>query len=119
MSIIFYHNDHQKNAALTSKTIKEKELNSNIFTEIIPYRSFYAAEDYHQKYYLQMYSEIFSDLKAVYTEMSGIIDSTAAARINGYLGGNGTYQSLEEQIELLGLSESVSQKLLEIASQKL
>ncbi|MGI5917059.1 MAG: hypothetical protein ACOX9A_11510 [Anaerolineae bacterium] len=32
------------------------------------------------------------------------MDSTAAARVNGYAGGYGTAEQLEEEIELLGLS---------------
>ncbi len=52
-SAIFYHNDQQKDIALTYK----KKLNdANAFgkpivTEIVPYKEMYIAEDYHQNYF--------------------------------------------------------------------
>jgi peptide-methionine (S)-S-oxide reductase len=52
-SAIFYHNDEQRKLAEHYK----KELDSAgafdapIVTEIVPYKNFYKAEDYHQNYY--------------------------------------------------------------------
>lgn len=43
-SVIFYHNDKQEKIALASKT-------PSFVTEIMPFSSFYKAEDYHQNYY--------------------------------------------------------------------
>lgn len=52
-SVIFYHNDKQKEEAFTSKKQFEKEkiYKGKIVTEIIPFTSFYKAEEYHQNYY--------------------------------------------------------------------
>lgn len=45
-SVIFYHNDKQKDIALRSrKKIK------NAVTEILPFEKFYTAKEYHQNYY--------------------------------------------------------------------
>ncbi len=58
-SVIFYHNDAQKELAEKIK----KELNDNkvfdnpVVTEISPASTFYVAEDYHQNYYNQNGSE--------------------------------------------------------------
>jgi len=52
-SVIFYHNDEQKN--LAEKSLKETDASglwpNPIVTEISPYQTFYQAEDYHQNYY--------------------------------------------------------------------
>lgn len=51
-SVIFYHNDGQKAAALASKEKVEKSaaFKNPIVTEIVPVSAFYMAEDYHQQY---------------------------------------------------------------------
>jgi len=51
-SIIFYHNEKQKNLALKSKEkIQKKYKDKIIITQIRKSSSFYKAEEYHQKYF--------------------------------------------------------------------
>ena len=52
-SVIFYHNEKQKEIAETSKekTDSSELWNAPIVTEIISLKKYYAAEDYHQNYY--------------------------------------------------------------------
>lgn len=50
-SIIFYHDNEQKKLAEINLTAQEKILGKKILTEIRPAQTFYAAEEYHQKYY--------------------------------------------------------------------
>lgn len=52
-SVIFYHNEEQKAAALASKEKLEKSgaFKNPIVTEIVPVSAFYMAEEYHQQYY--------------------------------------------------------------------
>ncbi|MBN1161628.1 MAG: peptide-methionine (S)-S-oxide reductase [Dehalococcoidales bacterium] len=115
MSIIFYHNEDQKSVALASKQRQETKLGQEILTEVIPFSEFYLAEDYHQKYYLQQKPDLFDEFTAMYPETVQLIHSTAAARVNGYLGGYGSYESLQKQINALGLSPTGNEKLLQIS----
>ncbi len=48
---IFYHNDSQKQAALTSRDKASQQLGQAITLEITEASSFYPAETYHQDYY--------------------------------------------------------------------
>jgi peptide-methionine (S)-S-oxide reductase len=52
-SAIFYHGEEQKRLAEASKKALEqsKRFPGPIYTEIAPAATFYAAEEYHQKYY--------------------------------------------------------------------
>lgn len=52
-SVIFYHNDEQKHLSEKSKEMLEKHrvFKKTIVTQIVPTRTFYRAEDYHQKYF--------------------------------------------------------------------
>jgi len=52
-SAIFYHNEVQRQQALASKASLEVSgrFDKPLVTEIVPASTFYAAEDYHQRYY--------------------------------------------------------------------
>lgn len=52
-SIIFYRNQKQKDVIdkVIGELKKDKVYKNLIVTEIVPFQSFYAAEDYHQDYY--------------------------------------------------------------------
>jgi peptide-methionine (S)-S-oxide reductase len=52
-SIILYKDDGQKAAAEKSKAEAQKKFRNPIVTEIVPLKTFYKAEEYHQDYYDQ------------------------------------------------------------------
>jgi peptide-methionine (S)-S-oxide reductase len=98
MSIVFYHNSEQRELAMETKQLEEASSGRQIYTEIIPFSEFYLAEDYHQKYHLQQVPELMEELTVIYPNFTDFIDSTAVARINGYVGGHVTFQELQEQL---------------------
>ena len=113
MSAIFYHNEEQKRLVLETRDRKATAVQKKIYTEIIPFAEFYLAEDYHQKYYLQQVPELKREFRAIYPVDQDFIDSTATARVNGYVGGYGSPETLKTEIDDLGLSPAGKQKLLE------
>jgi peptide-methionine (S)-S-oxide reductase len=50
-SVIFYHDEAQKDLAIKSKEESAYMFKSPIMTEISPLPEFYSAEDYHQDYF--------------------------------------------------------------------
>lgn len=93
-------------------------LRGTVFTEIVPYSGFTLAEDYHQKHSLQHYSEFMKELRRVYPSNREFVDSTAAARLNGYLGGEGSYDALAQELDSLGLSPAMKETLREIVRRR-
>jgi len=114
MSAIFYHGEEQRRLALEWQSQEENRRGKTIRTEIRPAAVFYMAEDYHQKYMLRQYRSLFNEYRAIYPRMIDFVGSTAVARANGYIGGNGSRRQLEADIDRLGLSPAGRKRLLEI-----
>ena len=111
MSIIFFHNQEQEELARTVKTRLEEKYNYKLYTEIRPCKKFYLAEDYHQKYYLQNNRGMMGELEKYFETFQNFVNSTAAARINGYLAGYGSAEALAGEIDSLGLSPEGQKRL--------
>jgi peptide-methionine (S)-S-oxide reductase len=117
-SIIFYHTDEQRKLAERTRDELEVKTNKKVYTEIVPAGMFYLAETYHQKYVLQSNSELTREFKEMYPVDDDFIDSTAAARVNGYLAGYVNLEKLKKEINMFGLSEDGKKELLNIVSLK-
>jgi peptide-methionine (S)-S-oxide reductase len=115
-SIIFYHDEAQRELAVQSKQREEARLGKEIYTEIIPFSEFYPAEAYHQKFYLRQVPELMADFSAIYPDNNEFVNSTAAARVNGYVDGYGTLETLQKELASYGLSPTGNKRLLEYAS---
>ena len=80
-----------------------------ILAPILTGARFYLAEDYHQKYYLRHDSVLMREL-ADYTPAQ-LVESTVAARLNGYAAGHGSRARLREELPQLGLSAAAGAHL--------
>ena len=118
LNAIFFDGDGQREEALASKAAVEKRLDRSVNTEVLPLRSFTRAEDYHQKYLLKREADLMRDLTRVYPRHRDLVDSTAAARLNGYAGGYGSPEQLSREIDLLGLSPESREKLEMLVDRK-
>jgi peptide-methionine (S)-S-oxide reductase len=112
MNAVFYHDEEQQRLALAARDQVAAELGQEVTTRILPAETFYLAEDYHQKYNLRGRKLFYEELAAVYTTTEELIASTAAARLNGYLGGYGTRDQLVRELDSLGLTPEASEELL-------
>jgi len=116
MSMVFFHDEEQEQTAREVKARVEARVGRPIVTEIVAASTFYLAEDYHQKYILQSDSVLMRDFTRMYPEFSDLVDSTAVARVNGYLHGCGSSAPLEAELDLLGLSGEGAARLQERAA---
>jgi methionine-S-sulfoxide reductase len=111
---VFFHNNTQQRLAIETRDRQAARKKTKIFTEIQPFNGFYLAEGYHQKYYLRMKTDLMREFTNMYADEGGLINSTAAARINGYVAGYGTYERLLSEVGSFGLSREGSKKLLDL-----
>ncbi|OXA58860.1 Peptide methionine sulfoxide reductase [Folsomia candida] len=116
MSAIFYHNEVQKRLAKESKEQEAKKRSRPINTEILSGKDFYEAENYHQKYLLQSYPRILSQLDIEPGEQ--LVRSFVATRLNGYIGGYGSMKAFENELEQLALPPQVEQSIKNQISNK-
>lgn len=92
---------------------REEGERGKIQTQILPLTKFFLAEDYHQKYYLRNDRALIREFRAYYEDERRFTDSTAVARANGILGGNGSLELLGRDLERMGLSEESVRRLRE------
>jgi len=99
---------------METKSREEAKRKDKIYTDIVPISEFYTAEGYHQKYLLRQQPALMKEFNAIYPATEDFVNSTAAARINGYLGSYGTLTALEAALNTLNFPPERSKKLLEI-----
>ena len=118
MNAVFHHDQDQRQAGLSSKAAIEEETGRTVHTRVLPLQAFYRAEDYHQKYLLNRNNALAKELLRIYPLQKDFTDSTAVARINGYVGGYGLPEQLERELPDLGLSPQSRENLRRLVSGK-
>ena len=111
-SKIMYHNDQQREAAEESIRRREAEIGRKIHTQVVAFERFYLAEEYHQKHNLRDEDGLMAELRAIYPRATDFLNSTAVARVNGYVGGWGSAAEVQEILPDLGLSGEAGARLL-------
>jgi methionine-S-sulfoxide reductase len=104
-SAIFHHDEEQKQLAAVAIRKVEGTQKKKVATELLPYSGFTRAEDYHQKYFLRNQVELKKRYETIYPDPIQFTDSTAAARVNGYLGGYGNREQFEREAPKLGMTD--------------
>lgn len=102
---IFYHDADQKKAALVSKKRRQAK-HQHPITSTIEAVNFSLAGASDQKYYLRHDSLLWREFKGFYPHTPEIVNSAAAAKVNGYLGGHSDQTQLQTYLGNLGLSRA-------------
>ncbi len=111
-AFVFTHTPEQARIAHHSRDLMALELNRPILTEIAPASVFYPAEAYHQKYRLRQSKTLYQELSRLYPHEADLLQSTVAARVNGYLAGFGSRADLRDILPSLNLTAESQKRLL-------
>ncbi|MEF8828512.1 MAG: peptide-methionine (S)-S-oxide reductase MsrA [Haloarcula sp.] len=100
--VVLTHDDRQREAAQRTRDALESRTGNSVETAIEALDRFYLAEDYHQKYELRSTPVVADELEDRYGD--AFVDSTVAARLNGFVAGHGDDEEREALFADLDLS---------------
>ena len=116
-SAVFYRCNEEAVAA--ERALERLRLPSGpAHTSIEPLSRFWLAEDYHQKFRLRSHRRVFAGFRSLLPDERSFIDSTAAARLNGWLDGCGSAEQVERELPLTGLGESMQDEVRTFAGRR-
>jgi len=111
-SAVFAHDAKQRAAIRASLKAEEKRRNATIHTEIRNLDRFWRAEDYHQKHRLRGNAKWTKAFDGAYDSDREFVDSTAAMRVNAFLGGKLTSLDLQEELVRLDSAQEKRAELI-------
>lgn len=112
---LFCADEEEAEVARASRVRCAQRLGAAVETEILVGRPFHAAEAYHQKWRLRRDHRLFVDLQGCFRSEAELLDSVAAAKLNGWVGGQTSRARIEPFIEDLGLTSAAQRYLLDQA----
>lgn len=102
-AILFWHDADQRRVAEESAAALHVRRGRPVTTEVVAAGRLWPAEDYHQKYALRRHRGLLADLLRLYPSQEELRDSTAAARLNAWCGGELDLPTLRAELHTLGL----------------
>ncbi len=110
-SLVLAHDDMQADLARDACKRWGVLLGQSVETAVHALDRFYVAEDYHQKYGLRSDTFFMSEFNATHPDPADFRESTAAARVNGYLYSGGSIARLDAELDDYGLSNEATERL--------
>ena len=107
--VVLVHDECQREAAEASAAALSDRTSQSVETAIEPLDSFTLAEDYHQKYELRSTPVVSDELENIYGP--ALVDSTVAARLNGFVAGHGDTDGLEALLADIALTPAALSEL--------
>jgi hypothetical protein len=113
-SAVFYRTPEEREAVEVALEAASRAV-GRLYTAVEPFRIFHSAEDYHQKYTLRRYADLTKEFRRLLPSERDFVDSTAVARVNGWLSGCATAEQLDRELMMTGLSEAAQDAVRERA----
>ena len=97
MSAVWCHDESQREIIENARIAVASKLSGKVQTPVLPLEVFYPAEGYHQKYRLQQQPSLMKHFARMHSDASKFVDSTVAARLNGFLYGYGSRELFDRE----------------------
>ncbi|MFC6730206.1 peptide-methionine (S)-S-oxide reductase MsrA [Natronoarchaeum mannanilyticum] len=107
--VVLAHDDEQYEAAQRRRDELAERTGETVATDVERLDEFYLAEDYHQKYELRSTPVVGDELAELYGD--AFVDSTIAARLNGFVAGHGDPERRDALLADLDLPPTVIDEL--------
>ncbi|MFC6757481.1 MULTISPECIES: peptide-methionine (S)-S-oxide reductase MsrA [Haloarcula] len=107
--VVLVHDDAQRETVAASAAALEERTGQSVETAIESLESFTLAEDYHQKYELRSTPVLGDELDDIYGP--ALVDSTVAARLNGFVAGHAAPDQREALLADVALSPAALSEL--------
>jgi hypothetical protein len=98
-SFVFAADEAQEKAAAAALAAYERERGEKVATRVVRGARFWPAEAYHQKYYLRAHRALLAEVIARVGSDADLVASTVGARVNGYVGGEGTRDEVARALD--------------------
>ena len=110
-AVLWTHGKAQAAVARKSAAVRAKGRGKKLTTLVAAAPRFWIAEDYHQKYNARRYGALITAVLGSKHTEKDIRESTAIARINGWVSGHGTKAQMLSESRAFGFSESARKEL--------
>jgi peptide-methionine (S)-S-oxide reductase len=114
-SAIFWADEEQRRIARGWIASRREAEGDGLATTLEPLERFWLAEAYHQKYRLRHHEPLLDHFRGRYSGRQ-FLDSTVAARLNGFVAGHGDPDLLESELPLYGLSGGAAAELRDLVA---
>lgn len=116
--LVLAQDDEQLKVAQERAQAAGEKLGKPLTVRVELLKKFWLAEDYHQKYYLRGDPTLLAQFRAMFgNDEAALRDSTAAMRVNGYVGQSGTQARLAEEIASFGLTDAARAHLVSLVGE--
>ena len=113
-SLILFHHEGQQEAIRQQIRLLADQGRSVEATTVAPCDAWYRAEERHQKYYLQRYSDALTKAQALYDDVAELLDSSLAARLNGIAKGFTSGERVRAEIAEWPIEEVQRERLIHL-----
>jgi peptide-methionine (S)-S-oxide reductase len=117
-AVLWTHGKEQARIAQASAALQAKERGKELTTGILPAPVFWIAEDYHQKYNARRHGKLLSALLGEKHTETAVRESTAIARVNGWVSGHGSKDEIAAEVERLRFPVEARKELTRVLGRR-